>query len=473
MNDDNTIQENPAGGPPLNPLGTAPVAGLIIRFAIPSITALLVSAAYNITDQIFIGWLIGIYGNAATNVAFPVTVFVNALALLIGPGIAANYNICMGAKRMDEAERYLGTGLVLMVICGPVFMALVLIFKTPILLLCGATVNVLPYADVYLGLTAFSIPFFLFTLATSYVIRADGSPAYSMICTVSGALLNIFLDFLFIYVFSWGMQGAGAATVIAQGVSFILCVAYLPRFKTIKIRAAILRVKSKYAIGIVKLGIPNFINQVIIMVVNIVMNNTLTYYGASAVYGSDIPLAVSGVVAKLNSILISLTVGLSQGCQPVFSYNTGAKNYARVKETYKKALVVALAISVCVFVVFQLFPQKIVSIFGEGSELYYEFAERYVRIFLMMVCFFGVQPLSVSYFTSTGNSRLGIILSASRQGLFLIPLLLILPMFLGLEGILFSGPIADTLACILSLVLVFFDFRHLSVLQKAQLAEPE
>lgn len=451
-----------------NPLGYAPIVRLIGKFAIPSIISMLVNAAYNITDQIFIGNLVGVLGNGATNVAFPTVTLTIAFSQLIGVGTASNFNISLGAKKEEEAKYFIGTGLTLMSILGVIIMCIVLCFKTPILLLCGATENVLPYARLYLGITAIGIPFLLFSGAGSFLIRADGSPSYSMGCTVTGALLNIFLDWLFMFVFHWGIQGAAAATITGQMISFLLCMGYFFRFKTFRIHFKMLGLRLQYLIGIAKLGTSNFINQIIMMLVNIVMNNTLTHYGAQSVYGSDIPLAVSGVIAKLNSILSAFSVGLAQGCQPILSFNMGAENYDRVKETFKKALSAALVISVTAFLLFQLFPRQIVSVFGAGDQLYFEFAQRYMRIFMMMVCVFGVQPLSVNYFTGIGNVRQGILISLSRQGFFLIPLLLLLPLAYGIDGVLYAGPIADFMACVLSLTLVFSNFRKLTEMQGQQ-----
>lgn len=246
--------------------------------------------------------------------------FTTAFAQLAGVGTAANFNISLGAKKEEKAKKYLGTGLTLMVVLGILMMCIVLVFKTPILLLCGATENVLPYAQLYLGITAFGLPFLLFTNAGSTLIRADGSPTYSMACTVTGAILNVFLDWLFMFVFQWGIQGAALATITGQCISFIMCLGYFPRFKTFKIRFGMLGLRVKYMIEIVKLGTSNFINHTIMMLVNIVLNNTLTHYGAMSIYGSDIPLAVSGVIAKLNSILASFAVGLAQGCQPILGF---------------------------------------------------------------------------------------------------------------------------------------------------------
>lgn len=370
-----------------NPLGYAPVVRLIAKFAIPSIISMLVTSAYNITDQIFIGHVVGMYGNAATNVAFPIVTLTLAFAQLEGVGTAANFNICLGAKEEEEAQKYVGTGLTLIPIMGLLIMAIVLSFKTPILMLCGATDNVFPLAQLYLGITVFGIPFSLLFSAGSFLIRADGSPTYSMICTISGAVLNVFLDWLFMFGLQWGIRGAALATVIGQVFSAALCLGYFFRFKNFKIKRHMLGLRRKYVRDIAKLGTSNFINQTIMMLVNIVMNNTLTHYGALSIYGEDIPLAVSGVVAKLNSILSAFTVGLAQGCTPILSFNMGAKNYSRIKETYKKAITVAMVFGAVALALFQIFPRQIVSIFGSGDELYFQFAERYMRVYMMLVSF--------------------------------------------------------------------------------------
>lgn len=453
-----------ARGP--NPLGQAPIGGLIRQFAIPSIISLLVSAAYNITDQIFIGNIVGMLGNAATNVAFPVVSLGVALAQLAGVGTSANFNLNLGRKKREEAENYLGTGLVLMLLLGILLGGLVLIFKTPILILCGATETVLPYGQTYLGITALGLPFHLMGTSGTILIRADGSPKYSMACAVSGAGLNVFLDWLFMVVYHWGIQGAAWATVISQLVSFLLCVGYLPRFKGAKITRSMLGLRKSYAINICKLGVANFLNHIVMMTINIVLNNMLTHYGALSIYGSDIPLAVSGVIAKVQTIVVAFTVGLAHGCQPIFSFNMGAKNYGRVRETYHKAIVVAMAMSLVAFALFQLFPRQIAGIFGSGDPLYYEFAEKYFRIYLFMICVTGVQPLSVNYFTSVGNVRQGTFLSVARQGFFLLPLLVILPLIWGMNGILFAGPIAECGSCLLAVTLVRKSFRELRALEQ-------
>jgi len=451
-----------------NPLGYAPLGGLMKKFAIPSVISLLVNSIYNMTDQIFIGHVVGMLGNAATNVAFPVTMLLIACAQMIGVGTAANFNISLGAKREEEAKKYIGTGLTMTGVVGVLFLVFVLLFKTPLLKVCGATENVLPLAETYLGITALGLPFLLFSSTASTIIRADGSPSYSMTCTVSGAVLNVFLDCLFMFGFRWGLEGAALATAISQLVSSLLCIRYFPKFKTFPITRGMLRIQKAYAVKIAKLGTSNFLNHTIMMAVAIVLNNSLAYYGAMTVYGKDIPLAVSGVATKLNSLMVAFVVGLAHGCQPILGFNIGAKNYDRVKATYKMAVKIGMCFSVTAFLLFQFFPREVISVFGAGDPLYYEFAEKYLRIYMFMVFTFGLQPITVNYFTSIGAVKQGIILSASRQGFILIPILLLLPLWFDLNGVLFAGPIADGLAAILSLTMVTVNFRELTKKQQEQ-----
>ena len=451
-----------------NPLGYAPLGGLMRKFAIPSIISMLVNSLYNMTDQIFIGHQIGMLGNAATNVAFPVTIMLIAFAQLIGIGTAANFNINLGAKREEEAKKFIGTGLTMTAFIGLLFFVFVFLLKTPILKICGATENILPMAQTYLGITAIGLPFLLFNNTASTIIRADGSPSYSMTCTVSGAVLNVFLDWLFLFVFHWGIAGAALATVISQIVSCLLCIGYFPKFKTFPITRDMLGLQKAYVSKIAKLGTSNFLNHTIMMMVAIVLNNSLSYYGALSIYGKDIPLAVSGVATKLNSIMIAFVVGLAQGCQPILGFNIGAKNYDRVKATYKTAVKIGMCFSVSAFLLFQFFPREVISIFGAGDPLYYAFAEKYLRIYMFMVFTFGLQPITVNYFTSIGAVKQGIVLSASRQGFILIPILLLLPLKFGLNGVLFAGPVADGLAALLSITMVTINFRGMSKLQQKE-----
>jgi putative MATE family efflux protein len=447
-----------------NPLGHAPITGLIVKYAVPTVISMLVTSAYNLTDQIFIGNVVGLLGNAATGIAFPVTILCIAFTQLAGVGTVANFNLRMGRKDEAAAKGFVGTGLTMVVCIGVLLMAAVLLFKTQLLLLFGATERILPLAESYLGITGIGIPFLLFSGMASLLIRSDGSPTYSMLCTLTGAILNVGLDWLFMYPLGWGLPGAAVATVISQGVSFVLAALYFTRFKAFKIDRRVFGLKATYIPSIVRLGSSNCINQLMLMLVAIVLNNSLRHYGALSVYGSEIPLAVSGIIVKINSVLGAFAVGIALGCQPIFGFNMGAKNYGRLKETYKKALTASLCVCMIAFLGFQFFPRQITGIFGVGSDRYFAFASRYLRIYLMMVFAFGIQPLSVNYFTSTGRARPSLIITLSRQGFLFLPLVVILPLFFGIDGILYTGPIADALACTLALCMVFRDFKQLDTL---------
>ncbi len=444
-----------------NPLGSAPLIPLIAAYAIPSVISMLVGAAYNITDQIFIGHVVGMLGNAATNVAFPTVTLTTGVSMLFGIGTAANFSINLGAGDEEEARRYVHNGLTGVAVAGIVTGILVFLFRESIVVLCGADAggNVFPYAVSYLSITACGLPFQMFAHSSSSIIRADGSPRYSMMCTVTGAILNIGLDWLFMYPLGMGIKGAAAATVLSQMVSCLIAAMYYPKFRAFRLSVRELGISSRHLLGSMEAGIPNFCNHMLMMCTNIVLNNMLSTYGAMSVYGPDIPLAVSGVAQKTSMIMVSFAVGIAQGCQPVWGFNLGAKKYDRVKGTYWRAFTAAFLIGVIFFFAFQLFPRQIISIFGTGSDLYYEFAEKYLRVFMMLVFFQNIQPVSINYFSATGNHRQGLLVSLSRQGLFLIPLLVILPRFMGIDGILAASPVSDTLAFIMSVSMVVLSFR--------------
>lgn len=445
-------------------LGSAPLMPLIAKYAIPSIISMLVGALYNLTDQVFIGRIVGVVGNAASNVVFPTTTLSTAIGMLLGIGTAANFNIAQGAGKIDEAKKYVYTGLTVTAIIGFLTGLLVFLFRGQIIDLCGAspTGNVYPYAMKYLSISAIGLPFYIFASAASTTIRADGSPRYSMLFNVVGAVLNVILDWIFMYPLGWGIQGAAAATVISQVVSFVMAVLYFTKFKAFEIKLREIKISLSHMMDSMKAGIPSFINQILLMTTNIVLNNMLETYGVASNYGADIPLAVSGVAQKTNMIMISFAVGIAQGCQPIWGYNLGAKNYQRVKGTYYRAFAIAFTIGVIFFTMLQLFPREIVSIFGTGSDLYFEFAEKYLKIYMMFVFFQNIQPVTVTYFSATDNPKQGLLVSLSRQGLFLIPLLIILPKFMGIHGILVASPISDTLAFVISVSMVLYSFKNLT-----------
>lgn len=444
-----------------NPLATEKTEKLILKFAIPSIISGLVSALYNIVDQIFIGQKIGIVGNAATNVAFPLTILCTALALLLGVGAAANFNLNLGAGRKEHAARFAANGITLMALSGIILAVVVNIFLEPLMAIFGASGEVLPYALTYTSITSIGIPFLIFSIGSSNIIRADGSPTYSMLCTLAGALLNTVLDPIFMFVFDMGIEGAALATVISQIVSSALAAFYLFRFKTVPLKLSYFKPELRRSLTLASLGVSASFNQIAMMLVQITMNNTLTYYGALSPYGSEIPLACVGVISKVNIIYMAFVLGIAQGCQPIMGFNYGAKNYARVKRACLQALVAVLLVSVIAFLSFQLFPRQIISLFGQGDELYFQFAERYFRIFMFFTFINGIQPVSSFFFTSIGKATQGIVLSMTRQIVFLIPLVIIFPIFMGIDGVMYAGPIADGAAAILAAFLLIKQLRHL------------
>ena len=452
--------------PSENPLGSEPVSSLLRRFAIPSVIAMLVSALYNMVDQLFIGHSIGVLGNAATNVAFPLSMVCTSIGLLCGIGGAANFNLCMGRREPEHAKSYVGSAISMLAILGVILCVAVQLFLRPMMLLFGATPDVIDYACTYTRITSIGFPFLIVTIGGSNLIRADGSPKFSMLCNLVGAIVNTILDPLFIFVFHMGMAGAALATITGQILSFALVVFYLRGFKTLPLSLSDLKPNMACWARIAALGATPAFNQVAMMVVQIVMNNTLTYYGSNSVYGSDIPLACAGIISKVNMLFFSFVIGISQGLQPIVSFNFGAQKYDRVKDAYKKAGFAATAISIVAFLCFQLFPRQIIGIFGSGSEEYLHFAERYFRIFLFFTFLNGIQPVSSNFFTSIGAPKKGIFLSLTRQIIFLLPLLLIFPYLFGIDGVMYTAPIADLAAASVSIVMVVREFKIMAELQK-------
>ena len=439
--------------PSENPLGSEPVSTLLRRFAVPSVIAMLVS--------------IGVLGNAATNVAFPLSMVCTSIGLLCGIGGAANFNLCMGRKDPEHAKSYVGNAISMLAILGVILCVAVQLFLRPMMLLFGATPDVIDYACTYTRITSIGFPFLIITIGGSNLIRADGSPKFSMLCNLVGAIVNTILDPLFIFVFHMGMAGAALATITGQILSFALVVFYLRGFKTLPLSLSDLKPNMACWARIAALGATPAFNQVAMMVVQIVMNNTLTHYGSNSVYGSDIPLACAGIISKVNMLFFSFVIGISQGLQPIVSFNFGAQKYDRVKDAYKKAVFAATAISIVAFLCFQLFPRQIIGIFGSGSEEYLHFAERYFRIFLFFTFLNGIQPVSSNFFTSIGAPKKGIFLSLTRQIIFLLPLLLIFPYLFGIDGVMYTAPIADLAAASVSIVMVVREFKIMAELQKA------
>lgn len=444
-----------------NPLGYKPIPSLLKSFAIPSIIAMLVSSLYNIVDQIFIGQGVGYLGNAATNVSYPLTTICLAISLLIGIGSASQFSLYLGAGEQKKAESVVGNGIAMMLTFGILYAVLIEVFLHPLLLAFGATPANLPYAETYSRIIALGMPFQVVTTSMSNLIRADGSPKYSMTCMLIGAIANTILDPIFIFLFDLGVAGAAWATIIGQFLSFLAAIAYIRRFKTVEVRLSDVRLNLQGTLRTAALGMSNSLNQVGITLVQIVLNNSLTYYGALSEYGTDIPLAACGIVMKTNAILLAVIIGISQGSQPIIGFNYGARQFDRVRGTYRLAITCNLVISTIGFLLFQFFPYQIISLFGTGDAMYYEFAIRFMRTFLFMVIINGVQLLSSNFFAAIGKPLKGLVLSMTRQVFFLIPLVLILPLFFGLDGILYSGPVADFIAFLVSVILIRREMRKM------------
>jgi len=452
-----------------NPLGTLPIKGLIWKFAIPGIISQIVTAIYNIVDQIFVGWGIGDLGIAATTVAFPVATVITALSLLFGSGAAANFSLLMGAKKEDEARKTIGNGLTLMALCGVIIAVFSIIFLKPMLYAFGATDLIMPYAQPYTLIICIGIPFGIFSTGASYYIRSDGNPNFSSAVLLSGAVFNIIFDPIFLFTFDMGIEGIALATTLGQVLSSILVVIYLLRkAKMIKPIKSDLFLQPRVIKAICGLGVSAFTQHLLATIVQIVSANTLKYYGAMSVYGSEISLAAAGAVSKAMIVFMSCVIGISIGCQPIYGFNYGSRKYNRVKEAYIIALRYGIAVSIVTFLIFQIFPRQILLLFGSSNPLFYEFATKYIRIYLFMTFVNALQPITSPFFTSLGKAYVGLGLSLLRQGLLLLPLLLILPRFYGIDGLLFAGPIADGIAAVVVIICGVKEVRNLTKMQAEQ-----
>lgn len=448
-----------------SPLATEKVSKLLKQFAGPSIIAMLVSAIYNIVDQFFIGHCVGALGNAATNIAFPLTMMCTSLALLFGIGGASNFNLVMGEGKREKAPYFIGNASAMLFSSGTVLFLITELFLEPMLHAFGSPAEVLPYAREYVRITAIGFPFLIITTGGGHLMRADGSPKMAMFCNLSGAIINIFLDALFVVGFGWGMTGAAAATVIGQVFSGMIVIRYLTRYKTVKLTVKHIIPRSDCLGRIASLGAASSFNQIAMMVVQIASNNLLKYYGALSIYGEAIPIASAGIVMKVNQLFFAVIIGISQGTQPIVGFNYGAAKYSRVKEAYLLVVKIGVGLSLCAFAIFQIFPRQLLALFGEGSQEYYQFGVMYFRIFLAGTMMNFMQPFTSGFFTSIGKAYKGIFLSLTRQIIFLLPLLMIFPRFMGIEGILYAGPVADVMAFLTAVVMVWGEFKNMTKLE--------
>ena len=444
-----------------NILGYEKIGKLIRKFAIPCIISLLVNSLYNIVDQIFIGWGVGYLGNGATNVVFPLTMVCLAFALMFGDGGAAYLSLKLGEKKPKEAAKGVGNAITISVIVSILICVGYLIFLPQLLNLFGCTDNLREYALSYGGIIVLGLPFMMIGSTLNSIIRADGNPKYAMTSMVAGAILNIILDPIFIFPLNMGVQGAAIATVISQIVTFLMNIFYIKKFKSIKIGKEEFKPQAQVMRKVSALGISSFITQMSIVLVIAFENNLLGKYGAESKYGADIPITVLGIVMKISQILNSIIIGIAAGSQPILGYNYGAGKYDRVKKTLKCVLGLSVIISTIAFILFQTIPDKLISIFGSGNELYMDFACVAFRTYLMLVICNGVQIPSGIFFQAIGKSAKSAILSLSRQILFLIPAMVIFGSMFGLIGVLYAGPFADGLAFIISGILIIVEMKHL------------
>lgn len=443
-----------------NILGSEKIIKLIRKFSIPCIISLVVNSLYNIVDQIFIGWGVGYLGNGATNVVFPLNMIALAFALMFGDGASAYLSLKLGKKKKEEASKGVANGIVISVIISLILCIISLVFLPQILKVFGCTDALRQYALQYGYVIVVGLPFMMIGTTLNSIIRADGSPKYSMTTMVLGAILNIILDPIFIFVFKMGVEGAAIATVISQILTFALNVCYIKKFKSIEINKESFKLKQNVVRKVTTLGISSFITQMSIVFVMAVENNLLGKYGADSKFGSEIPITVLGIVMKISQILNSIIIGIAAGTQPIIGYNYGAEKYDRVKQTIKTVLGLSVIISIIAFILFQTIPDKLISIFGSGDSNYMEFACLAFRTYLMLCICNGIQIPAGIVFQAIGKSFKSAVISLSRQILFLIPAMFTFGRLLGIKGVLYAGPFADGLAFLISASLLVVEIKH-------------
>ncbi len=442
-----------------NILGSESIGRLLLKFSIPTTLTLMVNYLYNIVDQIFIGHATGINGVAATNVTFPITIVAAALALLIGDGCAANISLHLGRREQEEADQTFGNAVVLLIGAGLLLMGLGLCFLKPLVIFFGASPTVLEDAAVYMGIILLGQPFAMCNMAFTAIIRADGNPQYMMRSMMIGAGLNLLLDPVFIFVFGWGIVGAAAATVVGQVVSGVIALAYLPKYQQFHLKKENLFLQKERVRNIFSLGFPSLCTQTAAAAMQIVMNNLMRKYGAMTIYGSDIALSCYGLMMKIYQIAHAMFVGLASGTQPINGYNFGAKQFERVKQTIQIAVKAALLISVVWFCVFRYGGGFLASLFVEEEPLYQEFAVHCFRLYMLGFFVYGPPQVTSSFFQAIGKPAKALLVSLSRQVIFLIPLALVLSARFGIDGALGAAPAADVLTFLLAGTLLWRELR--------------
>lgn len=448
-------------------LGKENINKLLISFAIPCVISMLINSVYNIVDQIFIGKGVGTLGNAATNVIFPLVIIFNAVAGLIGNGAAANLSLKLGEGKKEEGGKIVGSAVTVSIIFSIVLSVIAYLFLPKLVYMFGCTKNVYQYAIDYGKIIILGAPFMMIYSALSQLIRADGSPKYSMVLLVVGAILNIILDPIFIFTFNMGVKGGAIATVIGQIVSFVMAILYLRRVKSVKLEKESFKI-DKSITRTLGLGLSSFITQATVLALFVFMNNMMTKYGSLTKYGADIPLSVYGVISKINSLYISTILGISIGTQPIIGFNYGAGNYERVKETLRKVLSINLVVGLIFNIIFYLFPKEIVSIFISNSDpnynLFLEFAVVICHSFLLVMGLNFLEMTTSIVVQSLGNVKKATMVSFIRQIILFIPIACFMAIYLhkGIYGVLNAGPIADVITFFIAIVIFCSEYRKLS-----------
>ena len=454
-------------------LGTESIGKLMRKYAVPCIISLLVGALYNIVDQIFIAnaSYLGSYGNAANTVVFPLTVVALAIAVMIGDGCCAFVSISLGKKEIHTAKKSVGNSVILMIICGVILTAFYLFFSEQIITVFGGTVNVETYhhSREYFFYISLGIPFYMFGQAMNPVIRADGNPKFAMVSTLLGAVVNIILDPVFIFVFQWGMMGAAVATVIGQIITAIMAVWYLMHMRAIKPEQGDYCLAGSVCKKTLVLGVTSFLSQISLVAAMAAINNMIRKYGAlDPVFGQEqyaqIPMAVVGIVMKFFQIVISIVVGMAAGCIPIVGFNMGAGKKQRVKELFIKLLTAEALVGFVSLILVEFFPKQLIGIFGAANEsVYYtEFAVQAFRIYLCLMVFACVNKACFIFLQAMGKALASTMLSLIREVVFGVGFALLLPLIWGLNGVLYSMPVSDLLTFIVAALLIIGTYKELN-----------
>lgn len=443
-------------------LGQEKVSKLLFKFSIPCILSLLISSLYNIVDQIFVGNSnIGYLGNAATTFVYPITIIAVAFAWCFGDGAAAYLSLCQGRGDTKNSHKAIGNSILISFIISVLFVLLGYLFMNQLLYGFGASEVTISLARDYFQIILIGIPFYMLANSVNSVIRADGSPKFSMAATLLGAIINIIFDPIFIFGFGMGIKGAAWATILGQFASFVLLVIYFFRTKTFRLNRDSFKMNIKVFSNVIKLGVSTFITQMSIVVISLVCNMMLAKYGALSKYGADIPIATIGICMKVFSIVINIVVGIILGAQPILGFNYGAKKYDRVKETFKLVLISSFTVGILSTLIFEICPEIVIKMFGTSDALYMEFAVKTFQIFLMLVSFTCLIKMISIFFQAVGEPFKAAIVSLTRDIVFFVPLVMILPRYMGVTGPLWAAPIADLVGMMISATLVICFFKKL------------